>query len=436
MIKLNNQKMKMNTKQQEIYDEIISHKLKYVFISGTAGTGKSRLLMELKDHFGYNCIVVALSAIAARNVQGQTIHSVFRLNFDGHCTLNSKKYSYLDFDELFNFDILIIDEISMVSNIILDNIDKCLREFCYSDLPFAGKTVICFGDLYQLEPIRNDYTEQNILPVFYSKVWEIFVYRELTENMRQSEDIFIDNLNLLRQGKLETLRYFNQFVKRIPDQVRFNSLALFAQNNQARAYNLKLFSMVSQGQNVRKITIKIKNIEVDSEELGFAYPDKAIDVIFYDNMKICKNTRIIFTVNDKKNNRFLNGEMGKIIDFNPRELIIEKDDNNVITVEKVDVLIRQQGHLYQKSDEIFPVKKVSGYPIIYGWACTVHKVQGITTDKLILEQINMFANGQLYVALSRLRHSDGLFLRNKIPLSSIKCNHNVTSEYERLNKKS
>lgn len=493
-------KESLNNNQLNIFNEITSEKINHVFISGTAGTGKSILLKTLLKHYGIKCCVVAVSAIAARHVEGRTIHSVFKFDLKGEypkikrVEINNKKICKGRLS--FPFEILIIDEVSMLSNILFDKIDECLRHHCDSFLPFAGKRVICFGDLFQLEPVNNsnDNTLPENKPVFFAKSWSYFKYRELTQNMRQSEELFIKNLNLLREGESCVLKYFNKFMRDITLDDRLNSLTLFSTNNDAKICNEYLFSIVSKDKEIKTINISREEIKVNDEDHGFAYPKNSLNSMFHDSMDLCIGTRIMFT---KNNQGYLNGETGVIIDLKENlteeiTLQVKKDDGKIVDVKKEKVLFDKSDNknkcvnyriIFTKNDEnqtylkdekgiiinfsendltvkkddgeiinikkekvkdkeksyeifkLYDVYEVYGFPIIYGWACTIHKIQGITTDKLILDKVRMFANGQLYVALSRVKTSDGIYLGTKITKRSIKYNEDVKKEYERLRQK-
>lgn len=423
----------LNEGQLAIFKEIVNNKINHVFISGTAGTGKSVLLQEISNYFGNKCQVVSLSAISAKNVGGKTIHSVFKMNFNGEC----QKHYYSEDKKLFPFSVLIIDEISMLSNIILDNIDNCLRKYCNSFSPFGGKRVICFGDLFQLEPItnKNDKNKNEIKPVFFAESWSNFKYRELTQNMRQSDETLIQNLNLLRLGDSSVLKYFNKFVRKSTLEDRLDALTLFGKNDDARDCNMELFNIISKDKEIRVLNIeKEENVFITEEDYGFAYTERAFTGVFHDNMRICKGTKIMFTINSK-NRIYLNGEIGFIESVEPDALTVRKN-GIIINVEKESVFVKKEKLINEnKSNYKFLVDRITGFPIIYGWACTIHKVQGLTTDKLILDKNKMFANGQLYVALSRVRTADGIYLGSKITKKSIMCNNEVKLEYEKLRQK-
>lgn len=415
----------LNEQQEEFFKEITSDEsLQYVFISGTAGTGKSVLLREIAKYYDTRAIVVAFSAIAARNVNGRTIHSTFKLNFLGE----NVGRPFIE-----HIDVLIIDEISMVSDKILDTIDDTMKRFSKSSEPFGGKKVICFGDLFQLEPISNEKLDGSVnlvKPVFYAKCWKNFKYRELVKNMRQSEEKFIKNLNLLRKGDSAAISFFNRFVKKITPEIEKVSTTLVPTRWEAKSINEKIFNLIcseNPDNPVFKLGLKIKNITISKKDLDFVHPADNIDRIFHDNIALCKGTKIMFSIN---NEQYLNGEIGIISKITPNFLKVIVGCKTVI-VKPVEILFKKLNVNYYRVNKPV-VTSVNGFPIDYAWACTIHKMQGITVDKLIIKTAKMFAKGQAYVAFSRVRHSDGISIAYKIDPKALKYNPDVEAEYQRL----
>lgn len=400
----------MNSKQQQIYDEIITTNIepKYIFISGAAGVGKSVLLKNVARFYKNTCSLVAFSAIAARNIGGQTIHSKFKLNFEN---------VQVGFPPSFeNMQVLIIDEISTVSNNLFEIMDTLMKDYFQTNKPFGNKTVLCFGDFYQLPPIDGEF-------VFKSKLWENFVYKELTENMRQSEKEFIENLNFLRIGEnnKKTLTYFNKFYKPIFLEQIKTSLTLVSTKKEAKILNINIFESIKIKKKIKTFTIEKIKKNFSKDDYLFCYPISQLDNIFHDKIDLCEGTRIMFTVNSQY---YLNGDIAIVKSFNQNSIVVEFVNN------------REQANIFPKEINFktsymngFSVK---GFPIDYAWACTIHKTQGITVDKLIVDPRNTFENGQLYVALSRVKHSTGILLKNLIKSYHIMIHPDVKEEYERL----
>lgn len=414
--------IKLNSQQEQLYQEILSMKYKYIFISGAAGTGKSILLQEIVNSLEDEALVVSLSAVAARNIGGRTIHSAFKLNFQSENTGRLFLRKSVKF--------LIIDEISMVSDKIFNTMNETLKKHFKTSIPFGGLSVICFGDLYQLEPIQTETQlgeSNNEKPVFLSEIWKIFKLKELTENMRQTETIFIQNLNLLREGNYKTIDYFNTFfIEKISLTDKIKALSLTPTRYTADKHNEKIFSLISKNKKTYVFHLENKIHKITKkEEYDFCYPSSQKDAIFHDGIILCEGTKIMFTVNDRLYNQYLNGDIGEIQSISDTEITV-KLKNQIFILEKIKALF------YQNPFKVGIVDMIFGYPIKYAWACTIHKMQGVTIDKLIIEDVNMFANGQLYVALSRVKNSKGILLKQKISKKNILFNELVVEEYNRL----
>lgn len=414
--------IKLNSEQEQLFQEILSMKNKYIFISGAAGTGKSVLLQEVVNILEEKALVVSLSAVAARNIGGRTIHSVFKLNFQSE---NTGKLFLKD-----SIKFLIIDEISMVSDKIFNIMNETLKNHFKTLIPFGGLNVICFGDLYQLEPIQTETQfgkSNNEKPVFYSEIWKIFKFRELIKNMRQTENVFIQNLNLLREGNCTTIDYFNTFfTENISLTDKIEAISLTPKRYTADKHNEKIFSLISQNKKKYKFMLEEQTHKIiKKEEYNFCYPASQKDAIFHNEILLCEGTKIMFTVNDRLHNQYLNGDIGEIKNISDKEITI-KLKNKTFILEKIKALF------FKNPYKLGIVDMVIGYPIKYAWACTIHKMQGVTIDKLIIEDVNMFANGQLYVALSRVKNSKGILLKQKISKKNIIFNELVVEEYNRL----
>lgn len=416
---INDTVVKLNDEQERVFNEIINYPFdnNFLFISGNAGVGKTVLLRHLCMHYKHNVQQVAFSAIAARNINGRTIHSTFKINFKNE----------IFGKQIFNFKVLIIDEISMVSDVIFNLIESSLRSYFQKEKLFGGIKVICFGDLYQLEPVCKNNLES---PIFFSENWQKNVrFIELKTNMRQkNDDDLIKNLNLLRIGDESCISYFNSFVNSqfaFDDEKNLEVISLVPTKNLAMDKNIRMIKLLSNKNNLplTKLNINVKTIvSVDKDD--FIFPFDQIQNIFCDGIRICKNARVMMTVNTEK---YLNGQIGIIEEINKDYIVINLDN---IKQKIFPIKLNFYPQIYKKN----VILQIEGYPIIYAWACTIHKMQGITLNNLYLESVNMFANGQLYVALSRVKNSKGLVLKEKIKsTSSILVNQHVHKEYNRLN---
>jgi ATP-dependent exoDNAse (exonuclease V) alpha subunit len=380
----------------------------HLFITGRAGTGKSVLLRYFREHTRKKVVVAAPTGIAALNVRGQTIHSLFRLDLrlqrHGKLNPNSRVCSLLK-----RIDILIIDEISMVRADLLDAIDERLREAFRNDLPFGGVQVIMFGDPYQLPPVVDEglvkYFEKVHQGYFFfnALVWrqtEFKIY-ELTQIFRQKDPVFQQILNAVRDGTVtdEQIEQLNKHCNQSsePDDgtvTLATTNALVTTINQRRLNQLP--DKLHEYQAV--ITGEMKRAAFPTEE----------------NLELKVGAQVVLLKNDK-GGRWVNGTVG----------MIEK-----LAEEKIDVRVNDVVYALEREtwEEVvytydFDTQKVeekvtssfTQFPIRLAWALTIHKSQGQTYESVALNLATAtFAPGQLYVALSRCTNLERLYL--KIPI--------------------
>lgn len=406
----------LNAGQQRLFDMLTKvDRFNPIFVSGSAGTGKTALLMKLKNFWISQRKIVYVTAftnMAARNINGKTCHSVFAFDFDLNLIVK-KTFGVPHY--------LIIDEISMIPEKMLDGIDSRLRQSSQdSQLPFGGVNVIVFGDLYQLPPVNKN----NAQPVFTADLWNLFYLYELKENMRQSEIIYIDNLNLLRLGKKECLPYFNSLaVKNSPSKEEtLNCTSLVSTNAEADVINNNCYNIMRCAENELELTCTY-NIVNWNKKLAVYNQDQEA-AIFKPFIKLCPGTRIIITHNTQG---LCNGDTGIIINVTEKVLYIRREFDNAL-------YYLQPIKLYFNTNPFTKVKTVKGFPVKYAWAITIHKAQGLTVKNLIVYPECLFEAGQAYVALSRCVHSDGLKLGGTVPENAIKSMSAITDVYNNMPK--
>jgi len=394
--------------EQQVLFNIMEKTRQHLFITGRAGTGKSVLLRYFREHTRKKVVVAAPTGIAALNVRGQTIHSLFRLDLrlqrHGKLNPNSRVCSLLK-----RIDILIIDEISMVRADLLDAIDERLREAFRNDLPFGGVQVIMFGDPYQLPPVVDEglvkYFEKVHQGYFFfnALVWrqtEFKIY-ELTQIFRQKDPVFQQILNAVRDGTVtdEQIEQLNKHCNQSsePDDgtvTLATTNALVTTINQRRLNQLP--DKLHEYQAV--ITGEMKRAAFPTEE----------------NLELKVGAQVVLLKNDK-GGRWVNGTVG----------MIEK-----LAEEKIDVRVNDVVYALEREtwEEVvytydFDTQKVeekvtssfTQFPIRLAWALTIHKSQGQTYESVALNLATAtFAPGQLYVALSRCTNLERLYL--KIPI--------------------
>ena len=382
------------------------------FITGKAGTGKSTLLSKFKKESKKNIAVVAPTGIAAINVGGSTIHSFFRLPpkviESSMITRNSKLGKIAK-----NLDTLIIDEISMVRADLLDAIDYSLRLHRFNmDIPFGGVQVIFFGDLMQLPPVVqgtemfNYFEDTYHGPYFFnSKVFPELDLQliELTQVYRQTDKSFIDLLDKIRTNKVgeKELNSFNTRVHQDDLENIFEEvypIVLLTTNNY-RAININSTKLASIESTVYKYRAKITG---DFSEKNF--PTQNI-------LELKQGAQIMMLRNDVLKQRWQNGTLGTISKLNSENIWVmingEEYKIEMTTWDNIEYKYNvEKNKLEEHSKGNF-----TQFPIKLAWAITIHKSQGQTFDNVIIDMDRgAFTHGQTYVALSRCRTLNGIYL--------------------------
>jgi ATP-dependent exoDNAse (exonuclease V) alpha subunit len=395
---------------------IMEHTDKNIFITGRAGTGKSTLLDYFRNTTKKKVAVLAPTGVAALNVKGQTIHSFF--GFKPNITLERVRRLRLDDEENIyrKLDAILIDEISMVRADLLDCVDRFLRlNGPRSDRPFGGIQMILIGDLYQLPPVitgpeKAAFRSFYETPYFYSaKVFDAFEmeFVELEKIYRQHEDRFINLLNSIRNNSIaeDGLAFLNQ--RHMPEFEPSPSdfyIYLTTVNKLADEINSKELAKLDG--DLHTFTGRIEG------EFGREYLPTAIDL----EVKVGAQ---VMMLNNDAHGRWVNGSIGKIIN-----IIQDNNSGHVIIAELADGgTVEITPHTWeifrffadggQLQSEV--VGKFKQYPLMLAWAVTIHKSQGKTFDKVIIDiGRGTFTPGQTYVALSRCTRLDGIVLRKPI----------------------
>lgn len=399
------------SEEQEDIKNRIQLSNEHFFITGKAGTGKSTLLQALKKDNHKNLVVCAPTGVAALNVGGQTIHSLFGIPIKFVTPLNVK-ISNKTKKLLKKINMLIIDEISMLRADMLDLIDFILRQAKESALPFGGVQVIVFGDLYQLPPVINeqevkDYLAENYQGIyfFFSQVWREagFNYYELETIYRQKDSQFKDILNEIRKGDspFQALNALNQRMLSKFDASQIdNPITLCSTNRIADEINFSKLAEL-EGQEY------LYSADIDQEFDKGAYPTE-------EELKLKIGAQVILIRNDVQK-RWVNGTVAKIFMLKANEVKIDIDGEIHTIRRETWEKIR---YAYDEESETVQEKVVGSFrqfPLKLAWAITIHKSQGKSFDNVILDLGNRaFAHGQTYVALSRCRSLEGLFLKRPI----------------------
>lgn len=396
------------SKEQEAIVKEIENSNDNFFITGKAGTGKSTLLQGLKQLTIKKFIVAAPTGVAAMNVGGQTLHSLFKLPIK-LIDPSDIKISKSTIKLLANTEMLIIDEASMLRADILDAIDYLLQEARESQLPFGGLQLVMFGDLYQLPPIINDKELTQYFKDHYEShyffnahVWRAsnLEVRELQNIFRQEDESFQHILNSLRIRSFDS-KLLNTLNERVTEHPKEDSIITLALTN-------KTVNEINQE----------KLAEIDSETFEYhaeiegqmeesAYPTEEV-------LELKLGSQVMFLKNDREK-RWVNGSIGEV-DYLSDDCIEVKVNGEVheIKKEKWDKIKYSYNETTKKITEEVTSSFIQ-YPLRLAWAITVHKSQGQTLDKVVFDiERGAFAHGQTYVALSRCTSLEGLYLKRPI----------------------
>ena len=435
------------TSTSELAIRFINQTNRSIFLTGKAGTGKTTLLKRIITTTHKKAVIVAPTGIAALNAGGVTIHSFFQLPFSGfipafgvtpkfndrvkwetkdtlvkHFRIPAKRKALFQ-----SMELLVIDEVSMLRADLLDAIDWTLRSIRKRNEPFGGVQVLFIGDLLQLPPVikneewaelKNYYTG---IFFFHAKVVQenqpLFI--ELTKIYRQDDERFIHLLNHLRNNQIDStdMKILNDYVHPNFD-VKNNPGYITLTTHNAKADAINLQSLHELKGESRKYSA-----EITGEFPIHMYPlDEVLE------LKI--GAQVMFVKNDlsfEKN--YYNGKMGVVKEISSQEILVHfPEEKKTIEVEKYE----WQNIRYTLDEGTKEIKEeVLGtfvhYPLKLAWAITVHKSQGLTFEKAILDVSQVFAPGQAYVALSRLRSLNGLVLLSPMQMNGLSNDQQVMS---------
>lgn len=404
-----------------------------IFLTGKAGTGKTTFLHRLKRECNKRMVIVAPTGVAAINAKGVTIHSFFQMPFgpilpNDDLTSNTRfnrKFSKTKVSIIKSLDLLIIDEISMVRADLLDSIDKTLRRYKNRNQVFGGVQLLMIGDLQQLSPVVKD-NEWRLLQPFYKNAYFFSsdayykcrpITIELKHIYRQDNPIFINILNEVRNNALSAEsatalndRYFPNFTVKEGE----GYIYLTTHNNKARQNNLLELNKLTGQEYIYKA-----KIEGNFPEHSFPNKEELV-------LKI--GAQVMFIKNDSSpEKRYYNGKIGKVILLEKDEVVVHcpDDDFNINIKAETWENIRYNVDSKTKAISEDKIGSYSQIPLRLAWAITIHKSQGLTFEKAIIDVQGAFAHGQTYVALSRCKSLEGLVLKSKIESNQIISDSNV-----------
>jgi hypothetical protein len=406
-------------------EEFVQHTDCHIFLTGKAGTGKTTFLQTIQTKTAKRMVVTAPTGVAAINAGGVTLHSFFQLPFGpfvpgGDAHLRQHRVRREKKNIMRSLDLLVIDEISMVRADLLDGVDSVLRRYRRSDAPFGGVQLLMIGDLHQLSPVAKP-AEWQLLRDYYDSPY-FFSSRalsrtelipiELQHIYRQTDRHFIDLLNRVRDNTLDPSALGRLNSRCLPDfstRDAEGAITLCTHNHSADAINQS---------RLKDLPGALRRFE--AEQAGdfpeHAYPAAAA-------LEVKPGAQVMFVRNDASPGKsYFNGKIGTITGISGDTITVRcPGDADPITVERTTwenieyTVDPQTAEISQKVIGTF-----SQHPLKLAWAITIHKSQGLTFDRAVIDAQAAFAPGQVYVALSRCRTFEGLLLSAPLTPRAIK----------------
>ena len=408
----------------ELAYEYVQHTNRCIFLTGKAGTGKTTFLRRLKRECPKQLTVVAPTGVAAINAEGMTIHSLFQLPPQVFLpTPEARKILFAEMQMraqkqrvLRNLELLVIDEVSMVRSDLLDTIDAVLRHIKHRPHhPFGGVQVLFIGDLFQLSPVARE-QEWHLLQPYYEGAYffqaQVFrelqpIYIELDYVFRQTNRNFIEVLNQVRNNTLTTEalhvlneRYLPNFE---PSNYNEHYITLSTHNSKVDAINHR---------EMEKLTGKTYTYHASVKD---TFPESMYPMDQSLTLKV--GARVMFIKNDSSQEKlYYNGKLGVVTSLSKNEIVVTCEDATVVNVHN-ETWENVRYASDTGSDTIMSevIGTFTHYPLRLAWAITIHKSQGLTFDRVVIDAADAFAAGQVYVALSRCRTLEGVVLLTPIP---------------------
>lgn len=411
--------------------DFVQYTSRNIFLTGKAGTGKTTFLHRLKASGIKRMAVVAPTGVAAINAGGVTIHSFFQIApgpfVPDNALMGQKKFSRDKVRLLRSLDLLVIDEISMVRADLLDSIDAVLRRYRDRNKPFGGVQLLMIGDLHQLPPVVKD-AEWSLMRQYYdtayffsSKALQMSdpVCIELTHIFRQSDHAFIDLLHRIRHNQTDaaTIRELNRrYVPGFSPGEEEGYITLTSHNASAQQINHS----------------KLKEIAQPSHTFLAVIRDDFPEQMFPTDTQLVlkEEAQVMFVKNDlSREKQYYNGKIGRVSRIEDDTVYVQcPGETGEIAVQPVE----WQNVRYALDESTKEVKETvvgsfTQYPLKLAWAITIHKSQGLTFDKAIIDAAHAFSHGQVYVALSRCRSLEGLVLSSPISSGSVITDQTVSA---------
>lgn len=420
--------MEINDEFKRLY-RLVDRTATNVFLTGKAGSGKTTFLKYLQQHSSKRMVVAAPTGVAAINAGGVTLHSLFQLPFEPFIPNGARKETNFFFSRekqniIRSLDLLVIDEISMVRADVLDSVDAVLRRIRRNQLPFGGLQLLLIGDMQQLPPVLTQ-QEETLLKPYYPTSYFFdslalktagFSVVELSKIYRQTDAAFVELLNAVRTNAISAnqLAVLNaRYIPAFDPDVEEGYIRLTTHNHKAKQENEQKLEALSNP----AFTFKATTEGVFPES---SYPTDM-------ELVLKKGAQVMFIKNDPSAEKaFFNGKIGVVAEISDSNIIIQFPDGKQVqapclTWNNVQYELNNE----TKAIEEKVIGSFSQFPLRLAWSITIHKSQGLTFDKVVLDANSAFAHGQVYVALSRCRTLEGLVLSSPISSDAIKTDERV-----------
>ena len=427
----------------QLASDFIQYTRANIFLTGNAGTGKTTFLKHCKNNSLKNTAIVAPTGVAAMNAGGTTIHSFFQLpftpyipgqrGFNNNHTFNDKnsligmlRINAERREVMQQLELLIIDEISMVRCDVLDAIDVVLRFVRNNQSqPFGGVQVLLIGDLYQLPPVVKD-EEWQILSTYYKSPFffnsEVLekdapIYVSLEKIYRQNDPVFVDLLNQVRNNKMTDEGFdllHQRYLPEFTPSKEEHFITLTTHNHKADAINTTALLEIKSKQETFSAI-------VEGDFYEKSYPADA-------ELKLKVGAQVMFIKNDtEKIRRYFNGKIGIVEKIEDDNIFVLCDGDQFPIEVKKEKWRNIQYALDKKTNKVEEneIGSFTQFPLRLAWAITIHKSQGLTFEKAIIDAGSAFAPGQVYVALSRCTKLEGIVLHSKIMSSGLKSDSRI-----------
>jgi len=433
-----------NIERNEVFDlayRFVTETSENIFLTGKAGTGKTTFLKYLKENATKNIVVAAPTGVAAINAGGVTLHSLFQLPFHPFLpTRNHKeellgkiRYNKQRQQLLRKMELLVIDEISMVRCDVMDAVDTILKSVRRNyDAPFGGVQLLCIGDLHQLPPVAQNH-EWSILQEYYTTPFffdslaikeQMPLLIELDKIYRQKEDSFVRLLNKVRNNRMDEDDFEDLHMRYDP---------LFSPMPGEKYITLTSHNKQAAEINQHKLENLFTNAFIYKAEIEEDFPEHIFPA--EQELVLKEGAQVMFLKNDLVSKRYFNGKIAVVKSLEKNKIVVDCDGADIEVGKETwentrYTLNRNDGKLEQETLGTF-----TQYPLRLAWAITIHKSQGLTFEKVMIDAGSSFSSGQVYVALSRCTSLDGIVLLSKLTPNILFSNDNVIKGQQSLTHK-